>query len=133
VPDARTADRAPVLAVFVGGTAGTALRAAVGLAVPTLSGVPVATIGINVVGSFALGLLLATLGRRGPDTGRRRLVRLALGTGMLGGFTTYSTLAVDTATLLGAGRTAEGLVYAVGTVLAGLAAAAGGIRLGERR
>ncbi len=133
VPDAPTPSWVPVVAVFAGGAAGTALRAAVALAVPTLAGVPVATIAINVVGAFTLGLLLGVLGRRGDDTGRRRLVRLALGTGVLGGFTTYSTLAVDTATLLTAGRLAEGLAYGVGTVLAGLAAAAAGVRLGERR
>jgi len=135
VPSARPAAPPPmhVLVVFVGGAAGTAVRALVGAVVPTVDRVPVATIAINVIGAFALGALLALLARRGPDGGRRRTVRLLLGTGVLGGFTTFSSLATDTAGLLDAHRTGAAFAYGLGTVLAGVLAATLGARLGRRR
>jgi fluoride exporter len=107
--------------------------ALVGAVAPSLDGVPVATIAINVIGAFALGALLALLSRGGPDSGRRRTVRLLLGTGVLGGFTTFSSLAVDTAVLLDAHRAAEAVAYGLGSVLAGVLAATLGARLGRRR
>jgi CrcB protein len=121
-----------VLAVFVGGAAGTALRVVVGLLVRPVDAVPVGTMGINVLGAFALGLLLAVLARGGPDAGRRRTARLLLGTGVLGGFTTFSALAVDTAALVDAGRMLGALAYGLGSVLAGVLAAAVGARAGRR-
>ena len=124
---------AHVLAVFAGGAAGTAVRALVGAVAPTVDRVPVATIAINVLGAFALGALLALLSRAGPDSGRRRTLRLLIGTGVLGGFTTFSSLAVDTAVLLAAHRTAEALAYGLGSVLAGALAATLGARIGRRR
>ena len=133
MPDAPTRTLPLAAAVFAGGTVGTALRAGIGLVVPSLHAVPVATIAINVVGAFALGLLLATLGRRGSDTGGRRTLRLLLGTGVLGGFTTFSALAVDTALLAGQGQAVEAVLYGAGTVLAGIAAAAAGARMGGAR
>jgi CrcB protein len=116
--------------VFLGGCVGTALRAGVGLLVPPSDGVPLATFAINVIGAFALGLLLAVLAGRGPDRGSRRAMRLLLGTGLLGGFTTYSTLASDTALLVGDGRVAAGIAYALGTLLAGLLGSWAGLLLG---
>ncbi|HEV7622525.1 MAG TPA: CrcB family protein [Amnibacterium sp.] len=134
MPDARSAALSPVsvLAVFVGGAAGTTLRAVVADLAPPVDAVPVATLGINVLGAVALGALLAALARRGGDTGRRRTLRLLLGTGVLGGFTTFSALAVDTVVLLEARRPVEALAYAVGSVLAGVLGAALGSRLGRR-
>lgn len=117
--------------VFLGGAGGTVLRYGLTASLPRWSGVPVATLGINVVGSFLLGLLLEQLTRRGLDRGRRRAVRLFLGPGLLGGFTTYSALAVDTDTLLRDGRVVLAVTYAVLTVLLGLLAAWTGIRLGR--
>ncbi|MDQ1531856.1 MAG: fluoride exporter [Microbacteriaceae bacterium] len=118
--------------VFLGGTVGTALRAAVGLVVPPIAGVPWATVAINALGAFALGLLLAALVRH-PDHGRGPTLRLLLGTGLLGGFTTYSALAVDTAGLLGQGRVLEGVAYGLGTLVAGLLGAWSGLLLGTAR
>lgn len=116
--------------VFVGGAVGTGLRAAVSAASPPLRGVPVAVLAINVVGAFVLGLLLQRLHRAGPDEGRRRDLRLLLGTGVLGGFTTYSALATDTAGLLADGRAGAAVLYAGGTLVLGLAAALAGLRCG---
>jgi CrcB protein len=119
--------------VFAGGVVGTAVRAALETAFPAQpGGWPWATFAINVTGAFLLGLLLETLARRGPDEGARQLLRLGLGTGVMGGYTTYSTFAVETVRLLGAGAVLSGLGYALGTVLLGLAAALAGGRMAAR-
>lgn len=118
--------------VALGGAIGTAAREAVSLAVPPMGGVPVAILGINVVGAFLLGLLLESLMLRGPDAGRRRSLRLFLGTGILGGFTTYSALAADSGVLLLDGRAPIAIAYAVGTVVLGGAASWLGIVAARR-
>ncbi len=84
---------------------------------------------INVVGSFVLGVLVEALSAAGPDRGARRAVRLTLGTGVLGGFTTYSTFMVETADRLRDGHLLTALAYLVGSVILGLAAAALGISI----
>lgn len=119
--------------VFVGGVLGTAAREGMGLAIPSLGDLPLAILTVNLLGAFVLGLLLESLARRGPDHGGRRIVRLLLGTGVMGGFTTYSALAADTALLFGAGRAGSGVLYGVGSVLLGAVATWGGIWLGSRR
>ena len=114
--------------VALGGAVGTGLRYVITLVVPRWAGVPVATLGINVVGAFLLGLLLELLADRSLDTGWSRRIRLGVGTGGLGGFTTYSALATETAALA---ITRPGLAigYACGTVLIGAAASIAGIWL----
>lgn len=122
--------RASSLAVvFTGGTAGAASREALALAFPAVDGIPWAIFGINLSGAFLLGILLDALARRGPDHGRRRTLRLLLGTGFLGGYTTYSALAADTAALIGAGSAGAGIGYGLGTVLLGGIATWAGILL----
>ncbi|QWT25247.1 CrcB family protein [Subtercola sp. PAMC28395] len=119
--------------VIVGGTVGTALRELLSLVVPDLNGVALVILGINVVGAFLLGALLETLSRSGPDEGRRRRLRLLLGTGVLGGFTTYSTLATGTALLLTNGRPTAATLYAVATLLVGAVATFLGIVVAANR
>ncbi|MDR5699199.1 fluoride efflux transporter FluC [Agromyces aerolatus] len=116
--------------VAFGGTVGTALRAGVTLLMPEVEAFPVATFGVNVVGAFVLGVLLETLARSGPDTGRRLGARLFVGTGVLGGFTTYSALATATAELTSAGLPWWAMAYAFGTVLLGAVASVAGIAAG---
>ncbi|GAA2225599.1 hypothetical protein GCM10009851_06740 [Herbiconiux moechotypicola] len=110
--------------VAAGGVVGTALREAVVLLIGPTGDFPLAIFLINVVGAFVLGALLVALAGLGDDTGRRRLVRLGVGTGVLGGFTTYSALSTDTAHLLSGGGAGVGvaLVYGLLTVLVGGAA-----------
>ncbi len=111
--------------VFLGGTVGTALRAVLeGVAPASAHAMPWTTLAINVLGSFALGLLLEVL----IDSGWRRTVRFGLGTGVLGGFTTYSTFAVETVERLTLQAHLIGLAYAVTSVVLGVAAAAVGYR-----
>jgi len=108
--------------VALGGAIGTTVRALLAAAIPAQAGISWAILAINVVGAFCLGFLLDALARRGPDVGRRRAVRLFVGTGVLGGFTTYSTLADDTAQLLDLGRWTAGTGYALLSVVLGLVA-----------
>ena len=113
--------------VFAGGVVGTAGRYAVGELVRPWGVFPAATFCVNVVGAFALGVLLEALGRRGPDVGVRQRVRLLAGVGFLGGFTTYSTLAVDVDLLLRGGYALVAVAYAVTSVVLGFAASTVGI------
>ena len=114
--------------VALGGAVGTGLRYVITLVVPRWAGVPIATLGINVVGAFLLGLLLELLADRSLDTGWSRRIRLGVGTGGLGGFTTYSALATETAALA-ITRPGVAIGYAFGTVLIGAAASIAGIWL----
>lgn len=120
--------------VALGGASGSALREAVALAL-ALPGAPlVATLAVNVVGAFLLGLLLEALagaGARGFE-GRLGAARLLLGTGFCGGFTTYSAVAVQGAELLRGGDTVTAVAYAVITLLLGALATLAGVALGSR-
>jgi CrcB protein len=118
--------------VIAGGFIGTLVRYLVSIALPEWGGMPWPIFLINVVGAFILGWLLEALARRGPDVGRRRALRLFGGTGVLGGFTTYSTFAVGTDGLFVTGDVWPGIAYAVATVLVGAAASLAGILLGAR-
>ena len=117
--------------VVAGGTVGTGLRYLINTLIPAWHGVPVATVGINVVGAFLLGVLLETLNRRAPNHSWSRRARLGLGTGVLGGFTTYSALATDT-TLLTVSHPGAAAGYALATVIIGAAASILGIWVGRR-
>ena len=134
VTDARSAAPKPVHLrwafiglVAVGGMVGTAAREALVLVIPPLGVIPIAIFAINITGALFLGALLESLARRGTDEGGRRTVRLLVGTGFAGGFTTYSSFAVDAAILLSTGFVGAGIAYAVGTILAGAAATFVGI------
>lgn len=116
--------------VAAGGTVGTAVRHTIGLLIGAL-GFPLGTFAINVAGAFALGALLGRLDRLPADRATPR--RLLLGTGLLGGFTTYSSLSIDTASLATAGAAGTALLYGLGTVLLGLGAAAAGMALTPKR
>ena len=118
-----------LLTVMVGGAAGVCARAAITLPVAGLGDallVPGVTLAINVVGAFLLGLLIGRLGDR------RRGIRLFLGTGVLGGFTTYSAFAVDAVGLFTAAPVV-GLVLILITLAGGTLAAVAGVRLGAPR
>lgn len=105
--------------VLLGGTVGAGTREALVVVVPQFANIAVVIIAINAVGAFCLGLLLESLARGGADVGRRRGIRLLIGTGVLGGFTTYSTLATETSVLMTGDRVGAAFVYALGTLVAG--------------
>ena len=107
-----------ILLVFFGGTLGTATRLGLSLLFPT-DGLPTTILAINLAGAFILGVLLESLIRTGQDIGMRRAVRLFIGTGFFGGFTTYSALAVDTVRLAESGEPEISVLYAAGSLVLG--------------
>ncbi|MET3370765.1 UNVERIFIED_CONTAM: CrcB protein [Jeotgalibacillus campisalis] len=116
--------------VAAGGVFGALARYGLGLIIPVPGAWPLPTLVINLSGALALGALLEGLSRRGPDVGSRRVLRLALGTGFLGAFTTYSTLALDAVHLLTADEIAGVAGYLATSLLGGAAATTAGIWLG---
>lgn len=118
--------------VAVGGAAGTLARVGVGEVWSDVAAWPVATFTVNVTGSFALGFLLEMLVRRGTESAGGRRVRLALGTGFLGAFTTFSALAIEVERMLADARVGEAALYAVGSVVVGLVACAAGVAVSAR-
>lgn len=91
--------------------------------------IPWSTVTVNVTGSFALGALMVLVVERWPH---RRLLRPFVGTGILGGYTTFSAYTADTRSLVAAGRPAVAAAYLLGTLELGLVAVAAGLRAGER-
>jgi|SRR5690242_13634543 fluoride exporter len=84
---------------------------------------PLATLLINVTGAFALGLL-TTAASASAET------RLLLGTGFLGGYTTFSTLSYDSHSLFRSGQTRAAWLNMFGSVALGVVAAALGLLSG---
>jgi CrcB protein len=82
------------------------------------------TVGINVAGSFLLGLLVA-------EDWFSRDVREAIGVGFLGGFTTFSTFSAQIVLEADGGRPGLALAYAAASVIGGVAAATAGYALGR--
>jgi CrcB protein len=113
-------------AIAVGGGVGSVLRYELAQAVhPSADGFPVATLATNLVGSLLLGALIVAV----TEIWRaHRLLRPLLGTGLLGGFTTFSTFSLE-ARGLGAGVAAA---YIAASVLGGIGAAALGMTLVRR-
>jgi len=119
-----------VAAVAVGGALGALARWAIAEALPHDYGAfPWDTLLTNVSGCFLIGVLMVLVIER---LQRRPLVRPFVGTGILGGFTTFSTYAVDTRTLLAAHHPGTAAAYLGGTLVAGLLAVVAGLRLTER-
>ncbi|WP_329311114.1 fluoride efflux transporter CrcB [Streptomyces sp. NBC_01262] len=109
-----------IAAVSVGGAIGASARYGASLLWPTDPGTfPWTTFLVNVIGCGIIGVFMVII----TDVwAAHRLVRPFFGTGVLGGFTTFSTYAVDIQRLVDQGRAGTGLAYLAGTMLAALAA-----------
>jgi CrcB protein len=114
-------DQASVVAVVaLGGALGATARYALSLWWPTPpGGFPWATFWTNVVGCAVIGVFMVVITEVRPA---HRLVRPFFGTGVLGGFTTFSTYAVDIRKLADSGHSGTGLAYLAATLLAALTA-----------
>ncbi|WP_328615518.1 fluoride efflux transporter CrcB [Amycolatopsis sp. NBC_00355] len=118
--DPRRRHRQTVVVVAAGGVLGACARYGATLVWPTAAGgFPWTTFWINVTGCAAMGVLMAVITAM-PAT--HPLVRPFLGTGILGGYTTFSTYAIDAQHLLDGGHALTALLYLVATVAAALAA-----------
>ncbi|MGY5800469.1 fluoride efflux transporter CrcB [Rhizobium sp. LEGMi12c] len=115
------------LVVFLGAGLGGAFRLGINELAARLLGIefPFGTLIINVLGAFIMGLLTEYFTFRG---GMSQEVRLFLTTGVLGGFTTFSTFALESVTLWERGQWMPSVVYvalsvflSIGALIAGLA------------
>ena len=118
------------IAIAVGGSLGTLARYAVGLffARHVALDFPLATLAVNLSGSFLLGLLLTLAADALPI---HPTLRLAATVGFLGAYTTFSTFEYETMSLAEHGRLAATLLYVVASVLLGLAAVWSGAAIGR--
>lgn len=115
-----------IAATAVGGAVGSVLRLLL-TRLPLVNGSVLMVCAINVLGSLLLGLLWAVLSSRGGAP----LAWNALGVGLLGGFTTYSTYSLDIFRMIEVGRWPAALAYALGTAVAAVAGCAVGVAWGR--
>lgn len=111
-----------ILLVMAGGALGAGLRYLVGLGALRLfgPGFPWGTWAVNIAGGLAMGLLAASLALRGETADEP--LRLLLGVGVLGGFTTFSAFSLEMFNMLARGESALALAYAVSSVAGSLIA-----------
>ncbi len=108
-----------LLYVFIGGGLGAALRHVVNLASLRLvgTGLPWGTFFINVTGSILMGMVAGLFAWK---VSLPPALRLFLATGILGGYTTFSTFSLETALLLERGQTWQAIGYVLASVLLGV-------------
>jgi CrcB protein len=112
-------DRRELVAIYVGGALGGALRTGLSELAPTHPGHwPWATFSVNLVGCLLLGYFITRLQERLPVTAYRRPL---LGTGLCGGLTTFSTFQLELVRMLDRGDPLIALAYAAASIAAGFA------------
>jgi fluoride exporter len=117
-----TSSISAALSVLVGGGLGALFRYLISVAIAAryTGRFPLATFLINVTGSFLIGLLMALFGRSGPTLHPNW--RFFLVTGVLGGYTTFSSFEYEALMLNTQGNAGWALCYLIGSVVAGLVA-----------
>lgn len=117
----------PFLQVALGGAIGSVARYGVSRIMPLHGpGFPVATLAVNISGSFVMGLLAALLAYRGGQSWAPFLL-----TGILGGYTTFSAFSLDALTLWERGQGVAAMLYVIVSVAASLLAVLAGLALGR--
>ena len=121
-----------LLLVAAGGATGAVMRYLTGMASLRLLGPgwPWGTLTVNVVGGFAMGLLVATLALRGGADQERW--RLLLGVGVLGGFTTFSAFSLEVALMIERREWPQAFGYSTLSVVLSVAALFAGLMLARR-
>jgi fluoride exporter len=117
------------LLAAVGGALGALARWGLSEVVPSPGGWPWATLLVNLSGCFLLGALLAIVGRSSREPA---WVKPFLGVGVLGGYTTYSTFAVEVVRQAEAGAVLLAAGYVLVSVVGGVSALAAGAVTGKR-
>ena len=119
-----------ILLVAIGGAIGSVARYLVGVGMTRMMGMsfPWGTLTVNIVGSFAIGILTELVARRFDASAELRLLIVV---GFLGGFTTFSSFSLDTMTLVERGATLHAFVYVGASLVLALGAAFGGLLLGR--
>jgi fluoride exporter len=122
-------DPSPLFAsmiVAAGGAVGSVLRYQVGRAVTSLAGpanaFPWGTLAVNIAGSLAMGALVGWLARGTINPQSAEPLRLLVGVGLLGGFTTFSAFSSELVTMLHRGQAGLAIGYAAASLIAGMAA-----------
>ena len=105
----------------LGGTLGTLARFGLTEVSPGWDGLSGGTMAVNILGPFLLGALLQSLSE-GQETPRRRTLRLLIGVGFLGAFTSYAELALDVVQVAERGQVVFAVAYGLGSIVAGAAA-----------
>lgn len=105
----------------IGGALGTVARFTLTETMPSWQTLSLGTVIVNLFGPFLLGVLLQALAF-GAENRRRRVLRLLVGTGFLGAFTSYAQLAVDIVTVAEHGDRMLAGIYGIGTITAGAVA-----------
>ena len=120
----------PGLWVFAGGCVGALTRAVLSAALPdSATGVPSTTLAINLSGALVLGWLLRTLALTGGDRTWHRVVRLGVGTGVIGGYTTFSTFDIQSVQLARHDHLLAFVLYLLASLAGGFLAAWAGTAL----
>lgn len=120
-----------LLLVAAGGAIGSVLRYLVALAGTRWFGPnwPYGTFFVNVTGSFAMGMVVELIARR---FGASPELRLFIATGILGGYTTFSSFSLDTAVLWERGDLAMAMGYVLLSVGLGIAALFAGLAVARQ-
>ncbi|WEV41661.1 CrcB family protein [Bifidobacterium sp. ESL0682] len=117
--------------LVAGGACGSLVRLALSALQPATAAWPWMTTVINLTGAFLLGCITAYMAVLGPDIGIWKVMRLSLGTGLIGGYTTYSTLMLEVAKRLENGKAGIALAYLLVSVVVGLVCALLGFAAGR--
>jgi fluoride exporter len=109
-----------IFPVMAGGAIGAGLRYLTGMALAGRSGFPFGTLAVNLIGGLAMGVLAAFVLRGAASEG----VRLFVGVGILGGFTTFSAFSLESFQMIERGQMMMAAGYAVASVIGSIAALA---------
>lgn len=113
-----------LLGIFIGGGAGSVLRHLLASRIGSHWGIMT----VNILGAFCIGILFEWLGSK---TNLRQEWRAFLMTGLLGGFTTFSTYMLDFGLLVNNHRSTEAVLYLLGSLVAGVSGLFAGMALGR--